>query len=338
MNLESNTSGTNTSMTLLDDSVSHDEFELTNEFRTTTPSISSSRTSTSIPNTVGHLHHHDTNGLPPNMINSQILNHIRAEFVLHTHCKNATAESICIEFCKIIKILPTIRLLFALRVYDSSDEWLPAAATLKPNVKYEFRMRFKVPSLGSSLLSMDAAAYEYLYRQMRHDMIREWIPEIRYPLKKDNVMGLGVLDMYIDSQGGKEIPDIEANYKRYLPRKLIKAHKVFVKPKICSGFRQFRGKSIDVERVKLNYVNEIHNLAPSYLIETFKAFVDYIPDSEERRNYIDRVQHRGQGGHMGSCEGPCDIPVFVKLDLFDTTEPGLKIATFATEDKLQVSC
>lgn len=251
-------------------------------------------------------------------------------FIEYEHLQSVTCEDICIELSRILKILPNTRLLFGLRVFEvvgHNEEWCLPGQPLRPNVTYCFRMRFKVPDLDFQLQSMDINAYEYLYNQMRYDMVHECIPSIRYPLKKDNVMGLGAVDMYIDLLEQTETVDgIESNYKRYLPRPLVKAHKLFIKRKICSSFRMLRERQIDLARVKWNYVHELKNLSPEYLLQTFVGVVDFIPNDILASAPSD----------VGMVN-PTTAKVYIKLDLFDAPEPGLKVARITSKDKLEVS-
>lgn len=256
-------------------------------------------------------------------VTHRIYNYGKRKYIEYEHLQSATCEDICIEFSRQMGILPNTRHLFGLRVFDEagSDEWCLAGQPLKPNVTYCFRMRFKVPSLDVQLQSMDPNAYEYLYNQMRYDMVHECIPAIKYPLKKDNVMGLGAVNMYIDLLEKRETVDrIESNYKRYLPRPLVRAHKLFIKSKICKSFRTLRQRQIDVAQVKWHYVHELNTLATDYLLETYVGIVDFIP-----------------GDILSTTNTPTTARVYIKLDLFDTLEPGLKVARVTSKDKIEVS-
>lgn len=257
---------------------------------------------------------------------NHIFNYKLGIFEEISHKKSATCEDICVELCKSNGILPTTRLLFGLRP-AGSDFWLTPSRLLKPEVKYNFRMRFKVPDVDVTLQKIDPNAYEYLYSQIRCDLVTDKIQDIRYPAKKDNVVGLGVVDMYIDLLERKDcVENLEKNYKHYLPKQLVKTHKFFAKKKICEGFHHIRQKNHDLPYVKRTYMHTITNLSPNYLMEMYSAIVDHIPgddvsDENEDANYYTthRMEH-----------------VYVKLDLHDSTEPGLKISKITSEDKLKV--
>lgn len=256
---------------------------------------------------------------------NQIFNYKLNHFVDYSHLCNATSEDICIDFCKSLGILPPTRLLFGLRQYDA-ECWVPSCNTMRPGIKYCFRMRFKVPNVDTQLQSLDASAFEYLYAQLRSDLVFDRIPDIRYPSKKDNVVGLGVVDMYIDLLEHKDtVESIESNYKHYLPRQLVKTHKFFAKKKICEGFHQIRRKNHDLAYVKWTYMHTVTSLAPNYLLERYAAVVDYIPGE-------DGVPRSANSNGLIHAEH-----VYVKLDLYDTPEPGMKISRKTSEEKLKVS-
>ncbi|XP_067640532.1 tyrosine-protein kinase hopscotch [Eurosta solidaginis] len=228
-------------------------------------------------------------------------------------------EDICLELCRQIKILPTTRLLFGLRVLDSDNEWAAPGRCLRPGKRYCFRMRIKVPNIDTQLKNLDKEAYEYLYWQIRYDIVNEKIPEIRHPEKKDNVMGFAVMDMSIDLEAKSSpaeraersykreiIEKIESNYRHYLPQKVLKEHKYFVKSKICAKFKIVREKKIGFTEFKFYYISEVCKLATNYLMETYVATVNYIPHEELASDQETRV--------------------FIKLDTHDHAEPGLKIS------------
>ncbi|XP_055846942.1 tyrosine-protein kinase hopscotch [Episyrphus balteatus] len=229
------------------------------------------------------------------------------EFSVFPYNSSITCEDICILCCKSLNILPAARLLFGLRVADT-EEWLFPCQIPKLSVKYEFRMRFKVPELDS-LYAIDPNAYEYLYLQIRYDMVNDRISEIRYPLKKDNVVGLGVVDMYIDYIENKgTVESIERNYKDYLPPQIVKKHKFFAKNIIRNGFQAIRGTTQELKYVKSSYMHTFAGLAPNYLREYFNATVQRMPDGEDAADRSGRY------------------PVTVDLDLFGDEDPSIKVS------------
>lgn len=67
---------------------------------------------------------------------------------------NDTCENVCITICKDIGITPSARLLFGLRI-NCTHNWVPEGAQLDPNIKYDFRLRFKVSFLFFLLFFLD---------------------------------------------------------------------------------------------------------------------------------------------------------------------------------------
>ncbi|XP_075155140.1 tyrosine-protein kinase hopscotch [Haematobia irritans] len=342
MNQCSNASGTtHTTITVLDDSnssigsasileLSNDIHDLDLEHDNECDHDTTSNTTVS-QNSQCYIERMRQSNLPigTNTVVHRIYCYRKRIFIEYDHLELTCCEDICIEISRRLGILPNTRLLFGLRVFEDgkNEEWCLPGQPLRPGITYCFRMRFKVPPLDGQLQSMDPNAYEYLYNQMRYDMVHECIPSIRYPLKKDNVMGLGAVDMYIDSLEHRDPVDrIESNYKRYLPRPLVRAHKIFIKRKICSSFRLLCQKKIELARVKWNYVLQLNNLAPDYLLESFEGIVDFIPG-----DILTSVPSEGGGGLVN----PTTANVFIKLDLFDAPEPGLKVARRTSKDKLE---
>lgn len=219
-------------------------------------------------------------------------------------------EQICMVICHDLGILPTAQLLFGLREHSNSNggksnskssssgssssssasaggsanvreryKWQLPGEHLSTNVRYCFRMRFRVPDLDRQLPEIDANSHKYLYHQMRYDMLHELIDEIRYPNHKDKVMGLAVMDMLIDKEEQQlNAQAVEKAYKNYLPRNLLREHRFFVRSKICTRFVQLIRIKPTVDHLKWHYVHQIWNLAPSYLTEQFKATVEYFPN------------------------------------------------------------
>lgn len=265
-------------------------------------------------------------------VTHRIYNYRKRKFIDYEHRPDAVCEDICLDFCRELRIRPNTRYLFGLRSISQNNAqcpatWLLPGQLLQPDVIYCFRIRFKVPSIDVHLQCMDPESYEYLYNQMRYDVVHECIPEIRYPQKKDNVMGLGAVNMYIDLLEERDTAErIENNYKQYLPRPLLKAHKIFGKRKICKTFRGLRQMQHDLGQVKWIYIHEVSKLAPDYLIETFVGIVDFIPG-------VKRCTASKDGNAIINCP---QIQVYIRLDLLDNSEPGLKVARFAQKEKLEV--
>lgn len=56
---------------------------------------------------------------------------------------NRICENLCTHLCKDLGITPSARLLFGLRI-NGTHNWIPEGAELDANIKYDFRLRFKV--------------------------------------------------------------------------------------------------------------------------------------------------------------------------------------------------
>ncbi|EDV99841.1 tyrosine-protein kinase hopscotch [Drosophila grimshawi] len=202
-------------------------------------------------------------------------------------------EEICTAMCRHMEILPAAVLLFGIREHkngktgagltprtlEANHNWQLPGEQLNCIVRYCLRMRFRVPELDRQLSAIDAQCQNYLYHQMRYDMLHEQINEIRYPEHKDKVMGLAVMDMIIDKDEKQlQAEAIEKAYKSYLPHTLWRAHRIFVRPKIRRSFRQMSRDQFNCDTLKWHYVHQICHLAPTYLTEQFKATVEYLPN------------------------------------------------------------
>ncbi|XP_050332636.1 tyrosine-protein kinase hopscotch [Bactrocera neohumeralis] len=321
MNQASNTSGTtNTTITLLDTSSAsfsmggrssiHSNGSIGSSNQAD-PSISSTPTTTPAPQMSNKVFNYKDN--------------TDTDFGNSLKC-----EDICLSVCRHLKILPPTRLLFGLRVMDSENEWAAPGKELKPGVRYCFRMRIKVPNMDTQLKNLDKQAYEYLYWQIRYDILNEKIPEIRNPEKKDNVMGFAVMHMCIDLQAKSSeaerkegynreiIGNIENKYKEYLPQTLLREHRYFVKSKICAKFKDVREKDILFTEFKFYYIADVCKLAPNYLMEVYFVTVDYIPNVDLISVHSPAICNDGNVDNK--------TRVYVKLDTHDNPEPGLKIS------------
>lgn len=66
---------------------------------------------------------------------------------------------------------------------------------MKDKNKYDFRLRFK-PSSLHRLKQVDIKAYDYYFLQARSDVMDSNVPDIVYERHKQELIGLGVSDMY----------------------------------------------------------------------------------------------------------------------------------------------
>ncbi|XP_055375626.1 tyrosine-protein kinase hopscotch [Condylostylus longicornis] len=237
------------------------------------------------------------------MMKSLIFNYKLKEFREVSYPIEFKSEDVCLILCKENRILPTVRVLFQLRICDT-EHWIPPGEPLKPYTKYEFRIRFRIPEL-ISLKKLDEITYDYFYHQARFDMVMGKIDEIKYPTHKDRVLGICVVDTYIDMiEKCMSIEDIEKNYKKYIPKELLKIHKLFAKRKLFAGLRHIKESSHDLFYVKGSYLNTIYDMAPNYLIEQYEGRANYLPED----NFKD-----------GRC------PVLIEFNPHHESEPGLRV-------------
>lgn len=85
---------------------------------------------------------------------------------------------------------------------------------------------------------LDKNAYDFFYHQVRHDVLHNAIPEIAYPKYKNDILGLCVIDMFLEIiENHKTIEELNKNYKKYVPKEIWRNHSVFAKRKIESSLR-----------------------------------------------------------------------------------------------------
>lgn len=185
-----------------------------------------------------------------------------------------TIEDLCIKICKLLKISPVARYLFALRNY-SSKLWLPYGHKLKgrDKNKFDFRMRFKPRSI-QKLKQIDEQAYDYYFQQVRADIMNNRVPDIVYEKHKEELIGLGVSDMY-RVMLEKNLPreTVESEYKKYIPKECIKRHAFFVKKPIYNALAGISKEHLDASYVKEQYLQQFERMAPNYLYEEYKAIM-----------------------------------------------------------------
>lgn len=160
--------------------------------------------------------------------------------------QNNVCENACILLCQELSITPTARHLFGLRI-ATSKFWVPLSKELITSKKYEFRLRFKHPNL-SELKQLDRNAYNYYYEQVRHDFVRDKIPEIEYVKQEKKINGLIVTDMFKDMIEKKvNIDYLKKNYKSYSPKVIVDRHPFFLRKNIIHNVRQIKNYNYDAE-------------------------------------------------------------------------------------------
>ncbi|XP_076165135.1 tyrosine-protein kinase hopscotch isoform X1 [Ptiloglossa arizonensis] len=184
-----------------------------------------------------------------------------------------TIEDLCIKVCKTLEIGPVARHLFALRNHYTKL-WYPVAHHLesKDKNKFDFRLRFK-PSSLRRLKLIDANAYDYYFQQARSDIMDNKVPDIVYERHKQELIGLGVSDMYrvmLEKRVPRET--VESEYRKYIPKECIKRHAFFIKKPIHIALRKISG--YDANYVKEQYLKQFECMAPNYPYEEYEALMD----------------------------------------------------------------
>lgn len=173
-----------------------------------------------------------------------VLLYTTREFRDMTFGVDDTCEAVCRELCRDLGIKPISNLLFSLRINDTTN-FLPGCRSVQANEKYEFRLRHKVPKLAE-FKKIDKIAYNYYFHQVKYDLINDAIPELKYPLHRDKVMGLAVTSMYIEMlERGISVGELEKHYKNYLPKKHISKHTMFIGPTISKELRKIKNMDHD---------------------------------------------------------------------------------------------
>lgn len=184
-----------------------------------------------------------------------------------------TIEDLCLKVCKSLGIGPVARHLFALRNHYTKL-WYPSVYHLemKDKNKFDFRLRFK-PSSLQRLKYVDVNAYDYYFQQARSDVMDNKVPDIVYERHKQELIGLGVSDMY-RVMLEKKLPreTVESEYRKYIPRECIKRHAFFIKKPIHNALRKISG--YDANYVKEQYLKQFESMAPNYPYEEYEALMD----------------------------------------------------------------
>lgn len=228
------------------------------------------------------------------------------------YTKITTSEDVCLFVCKHLGIGPIARHLFALREHNTKlFIALSYVFTTDKIIKYDLRIRYKVANI-SKLKRIDIKAYDYFFHQARNDVLENKIPDIIYEKYKRELVGLGVADMY-RVMVEKDIPRdiVENDYKKYIPKEVIKRHSFFIKKPIHDSLGKIKKSGHDAWYVKAEYLKQLDAIAPEYLAEEFRAVTD-------------------QNGSV------CNINI--KVSPFHPSEPGIRICYDSKHDEWQQLC
>lgn len=186
--------------------------------------------------------------------------------------EGTTVEEVVIIICQRYDIKPVTRHLFAFR-FDN-QQWCALSSHLWhfSYTNFEFRIRYRVPNL-LTLLDKDVKAFDYYFFQVRDDILKSRIGDISYEKHKEELMGLGVTDMYRAMlQTGKTKENMINDYKKFIPKEVLKHHKFFVKKPINDSLQKIERLGIHRElKVKQSYLEQFEEMAPNYMSEEFDA-------------------------------------------------------------------
>lgn len=189
--------------------------------------------------------------------------------------ENTCAEDICITLCKEFAIGTIARHLFALRIYGKHVFLQPFAKVIdQRSTDYDFRIRFK-PACLQRLKKIDIKAYDYYFHQVRTDVLDNKIPDLIFEKYRKELVGLGITDMYrvmLEKDIPREV--VENDYKKYIPKEVIKRHAFFLKKPIHDNLGKIKKSGHDAWYVKSEYLKQLDIMAPEYLAEEYKAYID----------------------------------------------------------------
>lgn len=164
----------------------------------------------------------------------------------------------------------------------------------------EFRLRFKIPSL-IDLSRLDENAFDYVFHQIRNDLLQGKIPDISQDSVKSEVLGLCVTDMLrLIQEEATSLAYIETNYKQFIPKSIYKQHKFFLKKKIHDTLVKLveNSRPQNSKYIKEQYISQVEELAPNYFSEEFYAMT-YKQD---------------------------EYPATIRVNAYHPTEPGVSVA------------
>lgn len=73
-------------------------------------------------------------------------------------------------------------------------------------------------------------AYNYFFDQARYDVLKNHVPDLVYEKFRWELVGLGITDMYrVILEEGLTREAVESDYKKYMPKEVLKRHPFFMK-------------------------------------------------------------------------------------------------------------
>lgn len=197
---------------------------------------------------------------------------------LQNHLTDLTAEEVIFTVAKYLNFRPISLQLFALRkIQKNSNVWLPLNYKFVSSKSYqvEFRLRFKLPML-TSLSRLDENAFDYLFHQIRHDLLKGKIPELCQDEFKPQVLGLCATDMIrVIVEDGRNREEVLKNYRDFIPKAIYKQHLFFLKKKLHDHIHTTLEptQNISSNYIKEQYVSHVEDISPTYLTEEFSAMM-----------------------------------------------------------------
>jgi hypothetical protein len=214
------------------------------------------------------------------------------------------AEDVCRTVAKYLQFRPITLYLFSIRLKKSPDLWLSPCFKFESDQTYyvEFRLRFKIPSL-IDLSKLDENAFDYIFHQIRTDLLQGKIPDISRDSLKSEALGLCVTDMLrLIQEEALSLDYFETNYKQFIPKSIYKEHKIphFLKKKIRETLVQLLSNSRhkNSKYTKEQYISHVEELAPGYFSEEFYAMT-YKQD---------------------------EYPATIRVNVYHPEEPGVSVA------------
>ncbi|GAB0100093.1 Tyrosine-protein kinase hopscotch [Sergentomyia squamirostris] len=237
---------------------------------------------------------------------SEIFLYTTSEYITLEHSPTDTCETVCNLVCRKLKIQPLVELLFGLRATGSRN-FLAPCANLVARQKYEFRIRFKLPDV-TKLKELDKELFKYYFCQVKHDLLENRIPHLRYEEHSRKIMGLVLTDMYLEMVQNKvSAQDLMGRYKKYVPKVIVKNHTLFfVKRAIKKELDMIEKFDHDPFYIIQSYISEIKNIAPEYLTEEYSATSPYL-------------RERDQAAKTGWC------PVNLQISPYHIEQSGLRV-------------
>lgn len=221
--------------------------------------------------------------------------------------EDSTVEDTIIGICKLLKIGPVARYLFGLKCCSTNSNLNLSHRIMESenNKMFEIGIRFNVPDV-EQLKKIDINAYNFYFKQAKYLLLHDKIPHLDYDKHCSIIIGLSVIDMYratLEDNISKE--EVIRDYKKYVPERAKKRHFIFLKKPVVQKFNEINVEIADALFCKNGYLEQFKEIAPHYLSEEFKGFIDEVVNIH---------------------------PVILRVDPFDLDFPGISVKYEHKED------